>query len=249
MSDFRPRSGSELLDAAFEIYRRHFIVIIAISVFAAVPLALSAYMGTTALLLQQQQNAVATSSLIFFASIFVAPFTEGAITAAVSAAYLGNPVDFTESFRIAFKKPGRLFIAMCVKWIAMAFGLLLFLVPGFIVFKRYFALPMTVVLEDNTVGDAISRSRALSNGNGSRIFALIGGVFLFTTLVSWSLGRTFTSPILIASLRLFLGTVISPFSTIVATILYYDIRIRKEGYDIELMTQALNAASPLQPVP
>jgi len=248
MSDFRPRSGSEILDAAFEIYRRHFTVFIAISVFAAIPWAIASYVSETAVLSQQPAE-LASSLLITLLGFVVAPFTEGAMTAAASAAYLGSSVDFGRSFRAAFARPGRLFFAMCVKWIAMAFGLLLFLVPGFIVFKRYFALPMTVVLEDNTVGDAISRSRALSNGNGSRIFALIGGVFLFTTLVSWSLGRTFTSPILIASLRLFLGTVISPFSTIVATILYYDIRIRKEGYDIELMTQALNAASPLQPVP
>lgn len=247
MSDFRPRSGSEILDAAFEIYRRHFLVFIAISVFASIPWAISSFMTQTAVALPPP-GTIPPSSLIIFAGIFVAPFTEGAITAAASAAYLGNPVDFSKAFRVAFTRPGRLFFAMCVKWIAMGFGFVLFLVPGFIVFKRYFALPMTVVLEDNTVGDAISRSRTLSNGNGSRIFALIGGVFLFTIFISWSLGTSLASVTLGTPIRLILSTVVSPFSTIVATLLYYDIRIRREGYDIELMTQALSATAPLQPV-
>ena len=251
MSDFRPRSGSEILDAAFEIYRRHFTVFIAISVFAAIPWAIASYVSETAVLSQQPAE-LASSLLITLLGFVVAPFTEGAMTAAASAAYLGSSVDFGRSFRAAFARPGRLFFAMCVKWILMGFGLVLFIAPGCIVFKRYFALPMTVVLEDNNVGDAISRSRTLSNGNGVRIFVLVGGVLFFTMLISLSVGGTITSVAhgtLAAAIRLILGTVITPFSTIVATLLYYDIRIRREGYDIELMTQALNAAPPLvQPV-
>ncbi len=238
MADFRPRTGSEILDAAFEIYRRHFLVFVAISVFTSIPWAISAYMSQTAPALPTP-GTIPPSSLIVLLGIFVAPFTEGAVTAAASAAYLGNRVDFGESFRVAFARPGRLFVAMTVKWIAMAFGFVLFIAPGCIVFKRYFAVPMTVVLEDNTVGDAIARSRTLSNGSGSRIFALIGGVLVFTLFVSWSLGASLASAAVGTALRLVISVLVSPFSTIVATLLYYDIRIRREGYDIELMTQAL----------
>jgi len=253
MSDFRPRSNSEILDAAFEIYRRHFAVFMAINVIAAVPWAISSYFGQTAILLQQTDGLFA-SALIRFAGVLISPFTEGAIACATSAAYLGNQVDFEQSMRAALSRPGRLFIAMIAKWILIFFGLVLFIAPGLLVFKRYFALPMTVLFEDNKVGDAVSRSRDLSNGNGTRIFALLGGVFAFVIVASGILLQLIQSfahsAAATAIVTLILTTAISPFSTIVATLLYYDIRIRREGYDIELITQALgapgsmNAASP-----
>lgn len=251
MSDFRPRSSSEILDAAFEIYRRHFAVFMAINVLAAVPWAISAYFGQTALLLQQVDG-LFISALIRFAGVLVSPFTEGAIACATSAAYLGNQVDFEQSMRAALGHPGRLFVAMIAKWILLSFGLILLIAPGLVVFKRYFALPMTVLFEDNKVGDAISRSRELSNGNGTRIFGLLGGVFIFVLIATAILLQLVTSfahsAAASAAATLVLTAAISPFSTIVATLLYYDVRIRREGYDIELMTQALNATSP-QPHP
>lgn len=247
MSDFRPRSGSEILDASFEIYRRHFVIFVAINIFAALPAAAASYIGTNAALLQQPDGFV-TSLLVRFVAGLITPFTEGAIACATSAAYLGMPVDLERAVRAALRKPGRLFVAMFTKWILLGFGLILFLVPGLVVFKRYFAIPMTILFEDKTVGDAISRSRALSRDNGLRIFALLGGVFTFTLLVvlvfTQTLGTVTHSVALAGVMTLLVATVISPFSTVVATLLYYDIRIRREGYDIELMTQALDAASP-----
>ncbi len=247
MSDFRPRSNSELLDAAFEIYRRYFTVFIAINVFVAVPLAISAYFGQSAILLQHTDG-LFSSTLIRIAAALVSPFIEGAIACATSAAYLGKQVDFEQAIRAAFSRPAQLFVAMIAKWVLIFLGLILFIAPGLVVFKRYFALPMTVLFENNKVGDAISRSRDLADGNGTRIFSLLGGVFLFVFIASTTLLQLATavahSAVGAAVATLILTTAISPFSTIVATLLYYDIRIRKEGYDIELMAQALDAASP-----
>ncbi|HEY5087869.1 MAG TPA: hypothetical protein VII66_10970, partial [Gemmatimonadaceae bacterium] len=153
MSDFRPRSGSEILDAAFEIYRRHFSVFIAISIFAAIPSALASYIGQAALTLQQTDG-LFTSVLVRLVGALVGPFIEGALACATSAAYLGNQVDFEQSVRAAFRRPGRLFVAMFTKWILMGLGLIFFIVPGLFVFKRYFALPMTILFEDTTIGGA-----------------------------------------------------------------------------------------------
>ena len=246
MSDLRPRSNSELLDAAFEIYRRYFVVFIAINVFASIPVAASSYIGQNAIVLHQTDGFV-TSGLIRILGALITPFTEGAITFAASAAYMGTTVDLETVVRKAFDRPGRLFFSMFAKWVLFGFGLVFFIVPGLIVFKRYFAIPMTVLFEDNKVGDAISRSRQLSNGNGSRIFILIGGVFLFTFLITMFLSQMVTSVSssagVVAVITLIIATAIPPFATIVATLLYYDIRVRREGYDIELMNRALDKDS------
>jgi hypothetical protein len=252
MSDFRPRSNSEILDASFEIYRRHFSVFVAISVFAAIPGAISAYIAEPALALQRT-GGLFNSALVSSLVLFIAPFTEGAMTSAASSAYLGRRVDFEQSVRNAFSHAGWLFVAMVRKWLLLLFGLVFFVVPGLVIFKRYFALPMTVLFEDNTAGAAIARSRHLSNGNGRRIFSLNGGVFLFSMLVMLTLQQaitSFTHGAISAVGQLAVNAAVSPFGTIVATLLYYDIRIRREGYDIELMTQALDADSPvLNPAP
>lgn len=246
MSDFRPRSNSEILDAAFEIYRRHFAVFVAISVFAAIPSAIASYIGEAALPLQATDG-IFNSAMVSFLGLFIMPFTEGSMACVASSAYLGNRVDIGQSVRTAFSRPGRLFVAMVTKWILLGFGFVLFVAPGLIIYKRYFALPMTVLFEDTTVGDAIARSRELSRGNGKRIFSLNGGVFLFSMVVMLTLGQTVASishGAIAAVGRLVINMTISPFGTIVATLLYYDVRIRREGYDIELMTQALDLGTP-----
>lgn len=247
MSDFRPRSNSEILDAAFEIYRRYFAVFVAISVFAAIPSALASYILQPAKSFPRT-DLILTSTLVSFLGLFIAPFTEGSMACAASAAYLGKPVDFEQSLRAAFARPGRLFVAMVTKWILLFFGLVFFLVPGLIVYKRYFALPMTVLFEDTTVGDAVTRSRELSYGSGRRIFGLNGGVLLFSMIVMLVLEQTISSlshGAIAAVGHLIVNMTVSPFGTIVATLLYYDIRIRREGYDIELMTQALDVSVPM----
>ena len=247
MSDFRPRSSSEILDASFEIYRRNFAVFIAISVFTAIPSAIATYFSQAAMVLQRPDG-IFTSALISLLGLLIAPFTYGSVACAASDAYLGKPVGVEHSVRAAFRRPGMLFGAMVRKWVLVSFGLALFLVPGLIVYKRYFALPMTILFEDNTIGSAVARSRELSNGSGTRIFSLNGGVLVFTTVVAFNLGLTITSfshGAIAAVGHLIVIMVLSPFSTIVATLLYYDIRIRREGYDIELMTQALDVTSPM----
>jgi hypothetical protein len=247
MADLRPRSNSEILDAAFEIYRRFFVVFIAINVFASIPVAAASYIAQNALALHQSDGLMTSGAIRIFGA-FITPFTEGAMVFAASAAYLGTPVDLETAARKAFARPGRLFFAMFAKWVLFGFGLVLFVVPGLVVFKRYFAIPMTVLFEDNNIGNAISRSRHLSSGNGSRIFILIGGVFLFTFVFTMFLSQAVSSLSgsagAVAVMTLVITTAIPPFSTIVATLLYYDIRIRKEGYDIELMSRALDTSLP-----
>ena len=250
MSDFRPRSSSEILDASFEIYRRYFAIFLAINVFAAIPWAASAYVGQNALILHQTTG-LFTSSIIRLLGALVSPFTEGAMACAASAAYLGDNVDLQAAVRAAFTHPGRLFLAMVTKGVFIGLGLILLLVPGLVMFKRYFAVPMTVLFEDNKVGASMTRSRELSNGNGGRIFGLIGGVYVFTMVVTLfltqSVASIFHGAAATAVATLLIAGAITPFVTIVSTLLYYDIRIRREGYDIELMAQALGATAPAVP--
>ena len=245
MSDYRSRSNSEVLDAAFEIFRSHFAVFFAIGVIATLPGALSFF------LTGGKPSALALNSPTFplvagmtLGSLILYPFITAAITAAASFAYLGQPVDIVSATRAAFRHPFRVFFVELRKGIFMGLGFVLFLIPTFIVFKRYFAVPATTVLEDSGVSRSVHRSRELSAGNGSRIFALLFGTWCFIFIVSimmQTMAGAIRLGILGSALYLVVLAAITPFYSILAVVLYYDIRIRKEAFDIDLMSQEIDA--------
>lgn len=244
MSDFRARSNTEILDAAFELYRRYFPIFFTIGIVATLPSVIALYLGTPA-------TAITLNSLLTIngacriLSAFIYPFSEAAIIAATSSAYLNSSVDLTRAVRTALARPVQVLASVWATLLLLGIGFVLFIVPAFIVFKRYFAIPATVVLENRSVGSAMKRSRQLSNGNGKRIFALLGSVILFLLIISIMLGGLIASSgmgALSAIVELVVLAALNPFAAIVATLLYYDIRIRREGYDIELMADAMDVA-------
>ena len=53
------------------------------------------------------------------------------------------------------------------------------------------------------------------------------------------------NPVLVAVVGNLIGMVLYPFLSIALMVLYYDQRIRNEGYDLDLMTDGLTPASPI----
>ena len=128
-------------------------------------------------------------------------------------------------------------------------GLALLAVP-FAVFSGLSIATPALVLEDIRAGRAMSRSWQLTKGFRLRIvgllfvvmvivllpmFALgiIGG--MFGTGESRAMGVVFTAVIGVVSL------IVTPLLYCVLTLLYYDQRVRKEGYDLEVLASELPA--------
>jgi hypothetical protein len=89
----------------------------------------------------------------------------------------------------------------------------------------------------------MSRSRALADGNGARIVVLIGLVILISMFFGIMLGgiaAALVSGLVGALLYLFCVALVNQFAGVVLTLLYFDLRIRKEGYDIELLASSLD---------
>lgn len=251
MSDFRARTNAEILDAAFEIYRRHFWTFFAVSVVATIPGGIARY------LIDRSSGQDPTTKpfllmLAWIAAGLIAPFAEAAFVTTTSNAYLGQPVDVGDSIRSAFTRPLRLFALVWIRAILMIIGTVLLIVPGLIAYKRYFAIVAAFTLEKLSVRAALKRSRELSMDNGKRIFFLLGAVALFAIFAGAMLGgflAAIAKGTLAAILYLVAVALFTPFAAIVMTLLYYDIRIRREGYDIELLASALDRSMPPNSVP
>jgi len=167
----------------------------------------------------------------------------GAITLFVSIQLVGFKAGL---FQILKRLRGSLLIQLfgtgLLAVLAIFGGFLLFIIPGIIFLVNYiFALPV-VILENKTYVKAMRRSHDLVRGNWWRVFGVvvlciilyyIGYLisnfllhFLFTTFgIHWQVASIIAS--LIAQF-LFV-----PFLYSYPVFLYYDLRIRKEAFNIE----------------
>lgn len=293
MSDFRARSSAEILDAAFEIYRRHFAIFFTVGVVSALPMALVQY-SSLALTHTAGQGAATTNPMaaMSIASIaavqvafviawavmlFLAPFADAATAVTTARAYRGEPVELADALRAAFTNPvavllafwARYFIIFAIFMAAalvvgilvavlkvvgaiLGFGLMLAaIVMGIVVWKRYFAVIPVLMVERVPVADTMSRSRFLSEGDGARIVLLIGGSIFVASIIAAILGgiaSAIVSGVVGAVLYLFCIALFNQFPSVILTLLYFDLRIRKEGYDIELLAGSLTPVSTVTPI-
>jgi hypothetical protein len=143
--------------------------------------------------------------------------------------------------------------------VGVASGQPLLSLVGFIVgavlivylFARFFAVFQVVILENAGVSTSFSRSGVLSRGRKGHI--------LLTLLLVWMVFAGMYAAVLIFAFTLksqviqtVVATIFSviayPLIAIVQMLLYFDTRIRNEGFDIELMTGELPPAQPAQGV-
>jgi hypothetical protein len=139
------------------------------------------------------------------------------------------------------------------------------LVPGiYLALSWAFAIPVAV-LEGTDLSGTINRSSILTKSDKGRIFvvAFLMLVLIWVTLAIVDvplvmLGRLshLHNPAITAgwdtistSLGAFISTsLVGPLLKIALTLLYYDNRVRKEGFDLQLMMATLQPAAQTTPV-
>lgn len=129
--------------------------------------------------------------------------------------------------------------------LAAGIGLLV-LIPGIVVYVWFCLAAPVVIIEREGGFGALRRSRVLVKGFFDKAFFLVVWLTLveaFVVILVLSLPLLFGSfpgfPSFLSVLSLCLSLPINAFRVISTTMLYYDLRIRKEGYDLQLLTQEL----------
>jgi hypothetical protein len=133
------------------------------------------------------------------------------------------------------------------------------------VMARVVFLPQVVMIEGQSAGSALSRAMSLGSGNWYRV----GAILLFTYFVSLSLLAAFTLPFIVVlaylgvlSAEFFLSPgwnilysafnqisnlLVWPIWIVSFTLLYFDSRVRKEAYDLELLAREVSPGFYWQP--
>ena len=251
----------EIIDAAVKLYRRDFLALIGIVAFVLVPVTFAQFWVTQMMLgpagaVPSNEAAIQLLAVggIFFAVQFliVQPFLVAAVARAASDAYLGEPVGIGRTYRYALSRlPAILWITVLTSVLTII-GFILLIIPGIIAFVRLALAPPVLVVEDVRGTKAVGRSWRLTSGNFWRLLALL----ILSTLIATVGVLIITIPTEVVALMVgpagwpisalgsTLATVlITPFSMLIIVLFYFDMRIRKEGFDIEVMAQELAPTS------
>jgi hypothetical protein len=258
----KPLSLAELLDRTFSIYRRHFVLFLGISV---VPNLLTLVATLFLLISGLRQSNPFLLPIALIATLFVysvaTVFVQGATVVAVSQIQLGRNTSVAEAFGAIRPRLVALLGLTLNIGVRTMLGLLLFIIPGIVVWLMYSLAIPVAVLEGKTVSQSLKRSAALTKGHRGRIFLIYFLLFVLVAGVTalWQApiavlmfghARNTPTPISLQIItefgnfatRSFLG----PIVTIALAVVYYDERVRKEAFDLEHMMQELDSL-PIEP--
>lgn len=244
---YRPRSIPELVDASIQLFRRSYRELIAITAIGYVPWIaastllsrLSGAQGTA-----DPESLIATPGslmLTLAGTIWFAVVSAGCIAAA-SDAYLGKEPQVASSLRRALSRAWPIVAASLVTWVLAGLGLILLIIPGLYFFARFALSPTIALLEQRSAGESLARAADLSRDRKLHIIGALGAAFLIYLVVAATVGLLIglTGQMALAPVAEAIVTIgISPLIAVVSAVLYYDLRIRAEGFDVELLDRQL----------
>lgn len=121
---------------------------------------------------------------------------------------------------------GKLIFVGIVAGIGIAFGFVLLIVPGLILFTIWAVAAPVVVLERPAGLGALGRSRELVRGNGWQVFVVILMLVILVGIVSIAIEAFANSAGEAAGLvaRVIVGILTQPISSLAAAVLYFELR-------------------------
>jgi hypothetical protein len=264
----RPLEVGDLLDETFRMYRRHFLLFGGISVVLSIPsaalfgLALASFSSV----MQQTNGRITDLSFLtpliagFAAGLVVnflfLPFSMGAIVYAASESALGRPVTAGGVLSGVVRR----YFPLLAYWVLFLVLFYVCLIPcGLLLplwawlFIGWIVVTPAMFVENIGLGAAFGRSWRLVEGRWWRTFLvvlLIGiiwyvaqfalsaflqfGTFLLQLIVS-----PFVSAAIASATGQVVAALVSPVLQIAIVLIYFDLRVRKEGLDLFQMAYQL----------
>lgn len=269
-----PLSIGEILDRAFRLYRRHFGLLIGITLVGYVPMTVLQIISQLRYGTIRGINNILTNFFVLFVS--------GALIVACANLYLGKSITVGYVYRAILKRYGSVLGGFLVTGLLVILPALLIILPVFFFFNlfsdsflysglttiitilvgmplliflttRWNLLIPSIMLEGCKAGEGLTRSWNLTQGffwhvfNTTFLASLL--VIILGTLPRWIIWYGLNMILPDSPFNPFMNIILSqialifayPLSQSVTVILYYDLLVRKEGFDLALQ---LNNDSP-----
>ena len=254
----RPLSTGEVLDTSAGLYRRKFPQLMTVALITqASPLLWSIYYTIRI----QSGSVFGLSSFPLFIistllSIALGSLGTATSTFIVAESYLGREISTGDAFGRAMPFLGQIVSLALLTSLLTGLASILLLVPGIIVFCGLLVATPALVLESRGGATAaMGRSWALTKGFRMRNFlVLLVGICLVMIpsialaaligqpasgdVASFVMSTRYLVQLVLQSL---LQLMVYPLLYIATTVLYYDLRVRKEAFDLEMLASAMHA--------
>jgi hypothetical protein len=263
-----PMSVGDILDGAFKLFKANAATLVLIVAAITVPLQLlTAFLVRSQVspgilnvlrdpsLAEAQANrsplaGFGTTGVTLLLGAFATPFIAGAVSRVVAASYLGQRVEAGEALRYAARRFPALLGAALLVHLIEAGAALACLVPGVLIMPMFTVVAPAIAIERLGPMQAIRRSWRLVRPR----YGPVLGICLLTAVISWLLSNVIGAApstvavlfggnyawLLIAAGGIGAELVAAPIVVIVATLVYFDARIRWEGFDLQLMAGDLD---------
>jgi hypothetical protein len=200
---------------------------------------------------------LAIAALVIYLIAYL--FSQGGTVYAVSDLYLGRTTTIGQSLSRMRGELGSLFGVIFLNGLVTGLSFLLLIIPGIYMACRLCVCIPAALLENLGPRDSLERSFALTKDNAGRAFLILltyvvilyAALFLFDIPFGIAIASAAHDP---AMLRVwtalmqvgnFIATVlVTPVFTIAASIFYFDLRVRKEAFDLQLMMNPQAAGVP-----
>lgn len=186
-------------------------------------------------------------------------FSQGGTVYAVSELYLGRTTTIGQSLSRMRGELWSLFWLIVFNLVILIVSFILLIIPSIYMACRLCVCIPAALLEGLGPFDALQRSFALTKGNAGRAFLILllyvvilyAALFLFGIPFGIAMQSAAKDP---AMLRVWTalmqignfvaGVLVTPVLTIASSIFYFDLRVRKEAFDLQLMMNPLGAGVP-----
>jgi hypothetical protein len=237
--DFRPRSNTELLDASVEFIRGHFGTLASIIALGQIPITVLTLMfpPSPSDPFARWRATPLLAGLQILVTLWFGVVMSVAFVYAVDDEIHGRTASIASAMRRALARSGGALLMVVVTYLVYMLWAMLFLFPFIWAFARYFATVPAYAIEGLGPFAAIGRSKALAKGNNGRAIALaLVPVAVFSIIVIiiqqgiLGSGAGVRAAQIVSSI---FSIVLYPFMVVPAIFLYYDLRTRREGLDLD----------------
>lgn len=192
-------------------------------------------------------------ALLSLAAILIA---NGATVKAIGDAYLGHPADWRESLRYSSGRFWSLLGLAIVLTILLIIGYVLIVIPGIYLTVIWSVAIPAMMMEGLPALGSMQRSNDLVKGRwwatfGRLLVALIIYVvaYLILAAIAGAIASGVSSFTVYLIILAIFGAATSilfvPFVSAVLMVIYIDLRVRKEAFDLEMLAEHLGSPAPV----
>jgi hypothetical protein len=263
LENLRPRGVGEILDAAVALYRARFAALVRLTAIVVIPVQLLNVLitlstrpsdvtfgatGPAPTYNGQEAFWVPLAGTVVMNVVVVlsTAFATAAVTRLVADTYLDTPRTGNESARLALRRlPAVLGLAIVTSVLVIA-GTFACLLPGIFLQVSWAVAMPALLLEDKRIGQALNRSMQLTRHRfwncfavhyvGSTLTALIAFALTLVAMGVFHAAVHGTAAFAIAQgvAGAVTSALTTPFVAAAIIVLYFDLRVRVEGFDIQM---------------